>query len=950
MSHETDQERVRSALSFLDYNDEDVWIDAAMGLKSEFGDAGFDIWEAWGSQYERYNAKEARARWKSVKAGGRKTIASLFYDAKAAGWQDDKKYAKPSREVIEQRKAEAAKRHAEAEAQEAADRAAAAQHAAYMWNNAKPVEGDAHPYLQRKGVVSHGLRVGSWEKIDHENGDVRVISEQALLVPIRDDKKNIHSLQAIFAGKVMGDRDKDFVTDGAKSGNFYSFGKPVAVDVQGVQRQVILVGEGYATLASAHAATGHACIVAFDAGNVPKVARVLRERFPDAAFVFLADNDQWSEGNPGVRRARQAAEEVGGFVAIPPFDYSEGKPGRDGKLSGPSDFNDLHALQGLDAVRQVIEAALNPPAQSIDDVLPWEDAPVALVVPDVVELADEVGDPEDDTMGDENPFVNNRYFRTLGVDGGTYYFFKKGKRNQVLEFSTGGLTTNALLSLAPLNWWEGQMLDGKDGKFKKDAAVDFLMQAAEQVGIFDPTFTRGRGAWFDDGRMVIHIGDKLLVDGASCGLGDIESEFLYQGGRRIAAPHSKPMTTEEGKHLLSVAGMFRWGRPASSHLLCGWMLLSPLCGALRWRPHAWITGGAGSGKSSILNYFVRPLIPKGMELFANGDSTEAGLRQALRSDARPILIDESESDTELARVKMEKILIMLRQSSSDTGAQTFRGTVSGDAQAFHIRSMALLSSIGVGLERQQDQERVIVLRLRAKREGAVTDVGNWPAIKAELNKIARDETLSARLFARSVNMAKVIMTSIDVFTEAAAEFFGTAREGDQIGALMAGSWCLTNDAVPTRNQAVELLKSFEWADYQEDKTEENEDLVATLLARTVVRPGGIRISLGKLIARAAGHEVPGLEVRPEVADSELHNYGIKVTGEWLCLHPRNIELGKLMKETKFGTDLRGRLKRIPGTSTTSGGIRIGEVSTSGLKIPLVEILGDRPEPAGEPAF
>lgn len=950
MTHETDQERVRSALSFLDYNDEDVWIDAAMGLKSEFGDAGFDIWEAWGSQYERYNAKEARARWKSVKAGGRKTIASLFYDAKAAGWQDDKKYAKPSREVIEQRKAEAAKRHAEAEAQEAADRAAAAQHAAYMWNNAKPVEGDAHPYLQRKGVVSHGLRVGAWEKIDHENGDVRVISEQALLVPIRDDKKNIHSLQAIFAGKVMGDRDKDFVTDGAKSGNFYSFGKPVAVDVQGVQRQVILVGEGYATLASAHAATGHACIVAFDAGNVPKVARVLRERFPDAAFVFLADNDQWSEGNPGVRRARQAAEEVGGFVAIPPFDYSEGKPGRDGKLSGPSDFNDLHALQGLDAVRQVIEAALNPPAQSIDDVLPWEDAPVALVVPDVVELADEVGDPEDDTMGDENPFVNNRYFRTLGVDGGTYYFFKKGKRNQVLEFSTGGLTTNALLSLAPLNWWEGQMLDGKDGKFKKDAAVDFLMQAAEQVGIFDPTFTRGRGAWFDDGRMVIHIGDKLLVDGASCGLGDIESEFLYQGGRRIAAPHSKPMTTEEGKHLLSVAGMFRWGRPASSHLLCGWMLLSPLCGALRWRPHAWITGGAGSGKSSILNYFVRPLIPKGMELFANGDSTEAGLRQALRSDARPILIDESESDTELARVKMEKILIMLRQSSSDTGAQTFRGTVSGDAQAFHIRSMALLSSIGVGLERQQDQERVIVLRLRAKREGAVTDVGNWPAIKAELNKIARDETLSARLFARSVNMAKVIMTSIDVFTEAAAEFFGTAREGDQIGALMAGSWCLTNDAVPTREQAVELLKSFEWADYQEDKTEENEDLVATLLARTVVRPGGIRISLGKLIARAAGHEVPGLEVRPEVADSELHNYGIKVTGEWLCLHPRNIELGKLMKETKFGTDLRGRLKRIPGTSTTSGGIRIGEVSTSGLKIPLVEILGDRPEPAGEPAF
>lgn len=962
MTHETDQERVRTALSFLDYNDEDVWIKAAMCLKSEYGDAGFDIWEDWGSQFARYAPKVARSRWKSIKAGGKVTIGSLFYDAKAAGWKDDKKYEKPSREVIEQRKAAAAKRQAEADAQEAKDRAAAAQHARFMWDSAQPLEGDDHPYLKRKGVISHGLRVGTWEKIDHENGTVDVISNQALLIPIRDAKKNIHSLQAIFAGKAMGDRDKDFVTDGAKSGNFYSFGKPVVVDVQGEQRQVIMVGEGYATLASAHAATGHACIVAFDAGNVPKVARVLRERFPDAALLFLADNDRHTENNPGVKKAREAAAEVGGFVAIPHFDAEH---------KDATDFNDLHQLRGLDAVREVIEAALAGAAA--DDTPPWEEAadpaspplapaplpaarqqePEALTVSDVAVLADEVGDPEDDTMGDENPFVNNRHFRTLGVDGGTYYFFKKGKRNQILEYSTGGLTTNALLSLAPLNWWEGQMLDSKDGKFKKEAAVDFLMQAAEQVGIFDPTFTRGRGAWFDQGRLVIHIGDKLLVDGQQCGLGDIDSEFLYQGGRRIAAPSRVALTIDEGKWLLEVASMFRWGRPASGLLLCGWMLLSPLCGALRWRPHAWITGGAGSGKSSILNYFVRPLIPQGMELFANGDSTEAGLRQALRSDARPILIDESESDSELARVKMEKILIMLRQSSSDTGAQTFRGTVSGDAQAFHIRSMALLSSIGVGLERQQDQERVIVLRLRAKREGAITDVSNWPAIKAELNKIARDETLSARLFARSVGMATTIMASIDVFTEAAAEFFGTAREGDQIGALMAGAWCLTNDAAPTREKALELLKSFDWADFQEDKTEENEDLIATLLARTVSRPGGLRISLGKLIARAAGHEVPGLEVKPALADAELHNYGLKIAGEWLCVHPRNTELLKLMKETKFGTDLRGRLKRIPGTSTAGGGgIRIGEVSTSGLKIPLIEVLGDRPppEPEMEPAF
>ncbi|MNV87837.1 hypothetical protein D3C71_1819930 [compost metagenome] len=71
--------------------------------------------------------------------------------------------------------------------------------------------------------------------------------------------------------------------------------------------------------------------------------------------------------------------------------------------------------------------------------------------------------------------------------------------------------------------------------------------------------------------------------------------------------------------------------------------------------------------------------------------------------------------------------------------------------------MALLSSIGVALERQQDLERVTVLALRPKREGEATDVQNWPAIRAGLNKIANDKTLSARLFRRSIDMAPVIM-------------------------------------------------------------------------------------------------------------------------------------------------------------------------------------------------
>ena len=65
--------------------------------------------------------------------------------------------------------------------------------------------------------------------------------------------------------------------------------------------------------------------------------------------------------------------------------------------------------------------------------------------------------------------------------------------------------------------------------------------------------------------------------------------------------------------------------PASAHFLLGWLVLAPVCGALNWRPHIWLTGGAGTGKTTILKLFIRPLLG-GVVQSATGGTTEAGLR------------------------------------------------------------------------------------------------------------------------------------------------------------------------------------------------------------------------------------------------------------------------------------------------------------------------------------
>ena len=105
-------------------------------------------------------------------------------------------------------------------------------------------------------------------------------------------------------------------------------------------------------------------VVAFDAGNVPTVAKLMRQQFGRATIVVAADNDQWHEDgkqNDGVHYARQASITTGGLLAVPKFTRLSDKP---------TDFNDLHVLEGLNAVRDQINAVIPEPVN--DNFLPLD--------------------------------------------------------------------------------------------------------------------------------------------------------------------------------------------------------------------------------------------------------------------------------------------------------------------------------------------------------------------------------------------------------------------------------------------------------------------------------------------------------------------------------------------------------------------------------------------------
>lgn len=173
-------------------------------------------------------------------------------------------------------------------AEQAAVQEQARAKAERLWSRARPAT-NAHAYLQRKRVPAIGVRQ----------------LRDMLLIPARDTGGTLHTLQ--FIGP---DGGKRFLTGGRIAGCYFAMGRP---------NGVLLLCEGYATGATLHQATRHAVAVAFNCGNLRAVALALRAKFPTLRIVVCADNDTRTPGNPGVTRAQEAAQAVGGAVVIPSF-------------------------------------------------------------------------------------------------------------------------------------------------------------------------------------------------------------------------------------------------------------------------------------------------------------------------------------------------------------------------------------------------------------------------------------------------------------------------------------------------------------------------------------------------------------------------------------------------------------------------------------------------------
>lgn len=559
----------------------------------------------------------------------------------------------------------------------------------------------------------------------------------------------------------------------------------------------------------------------------------------------------------------------------------------------------------------------------------------------------EEGERDDDSNHTEPPkkHVNcyhvpddSHPFRTLGHERGIYYYLPGGTQ-QVIAITAAQHTQAQMLAMAPLEYWE-KSFEGKNSRAKFDvaAAENAMVRNAEDVGIFTPDKLRGRGAWIDDGRPVMHLGPQVFIDDVGYKPAKTPSNYIYEAAAPLHLKRLPPATTEQAHHLVDICNNLSWENPLSAQILAGWCVIAPICGALDYRPHIWVTGPSTAGKTTVIHAIVGRVVGP-FAVRRDGTTTEAHLRQTLFHDARPVILDEAESDDKVAALRMRALLELSRISSD--GGTIGKGGKDGQAIEYTVRACFCYASINVAIANYADDSRISRLVLRRR-----DDDGAEAHFKGLSDKIGKylTEDYAAKMFARSVAHLPTLLKNVRVFTDACAAVLGSRRAANQIGTLLAGLYLCHSTGEIGYEAAVKWVKEKKWGDHTAiDAMKDEERMLAFILTnrRKLTTSKGIReLTIGELIEiGVSGAKLDDVDAAD--ANRELGRIGIKIDCRpWkeanFIVANRSPELARILDGKPWANDWKRALRSLGGVPVDTTYFTYG-LTQRGVMLP-VEIL------------
>lgn len=526
-------------------------------------------------------------------------------------------------------------------------------------------------------------------------------------------------------------------------------------------------------------------------------------------------------------------------------------------------------------------------------------------------------------------------FQLLGYDHDAYFYLSRAT-GQVVELSARGHDKNNLLRLAPLRHWDGRF--GGEGGVCWAGAQAALMEAQHRVGIFDVDRFRGRGAWWDeDLGSVMHTGSDLIVNGSPVPVRGVPAgRHVYELAKPLDVSLARPLDSDGGRKVLELFNSLHWEHPHHGRLAAGWAAAACVCGALAWRPHVWISGPTGTGKSWTIDFIVRRLLGN-LALVAQSETTEAGLRQTLGHDARPVIFDEAEAEGARGDSRMANVLALIRQASSETGGAIIKGSADGSARTYRIRSCFAMSSINVSAYQAADRNRITVLEMRVPEELTQAERdAEFALLQSHVAGLLTDEFCAA-FRARCVSLIPTIRKSAALFSVAVSGMVGSRRLGDQVGTLLAGAYSLVSDEPPDMALARELAEGQDLTQVRDIAAESDESGLLEHILQAVVRVQGphgpVERSVADLIRECGDAlDADGAALPPREASEALALIGIRPLPEGVVVANSHRGVRKLLEGTHWSKDWGRVLRRIDGAKA-SGVVRMGSLAARGVLVP-----------------
>lgn len=375
----------------------------------------------------------------------------------------------------------------------------------------------------------------------------------------------------------------------------------------------------------------------------------------------------------------------------------------------------------------------------------------------------------------------------LGVNGRTYWYLSPLGQLIGLEDSEHGQAhieglwspqINALHRAFP-QFDQSNRFKGFQAQYARAA----MFGACGLKGLFDAhERVRGLGCWKDDdGQLVQHLGDRVLVSDREEKPGEI-GVYVYPGRPSLLPPKRGGKVDCLAIYDRMQLWNFERGE-VDARLLLGQLAAGVLGAAIEWRPMAFLTGDAGTGKST-LQRLVRALL--GKRMISTVDASEAALRALLGQDALAVSFDEIEADAH--NDKAQAVMKLARTSAS--GDDAHRSGSDQKARSFTLRGSFVFSAIVPPSMRQQDMQRFAFLRLNTLKRGA-----KLPKLtSAELKDMGQG------LVGRITEGWPRWELTLETFTQALEKRGHEHRGAMQFGTMLAAAHILLEDGEPSEEE------------------------------------------------------------------------------------------------------------------------------------------------------